>query len=289
MKETAIVVDTLPELEQPVLIAGFDGWGNALNVSKGMVDYLVRQFNAEKIAVLDPDALYRYDEKRPWVKIEKGELIRISNPGGGFHAARTGPDQRDLVILSADEPSLGWHRFADQLFTLCRQLGIDTVVTLGSMFDNVLHWDRIISGIASDPDAMARLKQRDVVPIDYNGPTAIHSIIQAEGQRNGLLCLSLWCHCPYYLQDTIHFGLMATLGSLLASFFGFDLETANLEASWRQVEQQIHALVENNAELQSVIDKLKTTREKGSWEAMKHLLKKGDKVIDLKDFRKPPR
>ena len=49
MHETGIHITELPQLNHPILIAGFDGWGNALNVSKGMVTYLIGKLNAKKV------------------------------------------------------------------------------------------------------------------------------------------------------------------------------------------------------------------------------------------------
>ena len=71
MEKTGLHIDEWPQLESPVLIAGFDGWGNALNISNGMLTYLIRQLRAEKFASLDPDTFYRYDEQRPVVNIDE--------------------------------------------------------------------------------------------------------------------------------------------------------------------------------------------------------------------------
>ena len=99
MRSDGIHIQELPDLKNPVLIAGFDGWGNALKISSGMAAYLIRSFKAQPFAEMDPDVYYRYDELRPVVNIEDGVMKRLSPPGGAFYAARTAPDQPDLVIL----------------------------------------------------------------------------------------------------------------------------------------------------------------------------------------------
>ena len=55
MSEKGIHITEHPRLNRPILIAGFDGWGNALDISIGMVDYLIRRFGAEYFGGLDPD------------------------------------------------------------------------------------------------------------------------------------------------------------------------------------------------------------------------------------------
>lgn len=281
-----IQIKELPPLKKPLLIAGFDGWGNALKISSGMATYLVRKLNAEQFATINPDAFFRYDEARPLVKIEEGILKSMVPPGGTFYATRTEADRNDVVILKADEPSLKWYRFIDEMFSLCHKLGVETIITLGSMYDNVLHTDRVISGIASTPELVARLNQQHINSISYQGPSAIHSIIQLEGPKNGFQCISLWSHCPFYLQGTTHFGILSHLGALLSSMGNFDLDTADLEESWKSLNDQIQDLVENNAEIQGIISELRKSKARGSAATMKGSLK-DEKIINIKDFLEP--
>jgi proteasome assembly chaperone (PAC2) family protein len=287
MSAQAIYAQKIPRLKKPVLIAGFGGWGNALNVSRGMTSYLVRQLNAKPFATLNPDYFYRFDETRPIVSIKDGALQSFSPAGGSFYAARTGPDERDLVILIADEPNLSWFHFVEELFSLCKKLAVETVITLGSMYDSVLPSDRIISGIASDEDLLARLKHKNVNPIVYEGPSAIHSVVQSEGQKMGFQCISLWSHCPYYLQGATHYGLLSHLGALLAFLGEFQLDLGDLDRSWKELHEQIQNLIESKPELREMIAKLRRAKVRGSWESMKASSDKDEKVIDIKDFLEP--
>ena len=287
MGNQGIHIKELPELKNALLIAGFDGWGNALDLSRAMASYLIRKLEAKYFARINPDLFYRYDENRPIANIEQGILKSVSLPNGSFYAVRTGSDERDLVILKASEPNLRWINFTDELFSLCKKLDISTIITLGSMYDNVLHTDRIISGITSKEDVLSKLKQLDVIPIDYHGPSAIHSLIQSEGEKRGLQCISLWCHCPYYLQGATHFGLLSQLASLLSSIGEFNLDTEELDTSWKELNRQIQGLVEKNPEFQTMINELRKAKVRGSWASLKESSKKGSKVISLKDFLKP--
>lgn len=287
MSEKGILIKKLPRLKNPILVAGFDGWGNAMNLSRGMVGYLIRKLKATYFARLDPDMYYHYDENRPFVNIKDGELISLSPPGGSFYAARSETGKNDLVILRADEPNLRWLHFAKALYSLCKELDVKTVITLGSMYDNVLHTDRILSGISSSEGLNAWLKEKKIASVSYQGPSAIHSTLMFEGRKRGFENISLWCHCPYYLQGATHYGLLSYLGLMLSSLGGFELDVTELETSWVELNDQIQALIESTPELQSVIDELRKAKMRGSWERMKERTKKGDKVINLKDFLPP--
>jgi len=287
MIENGISIYEYPALNSPILIAGFDGWGNALNVSKGMVTYLIRKLKAKHFADINPDVFYRYDELRPMVDIDGGELVSLQPPGGSFFSVQNGNESSDLVILRADEPNLRWFQFVEELFSLGKKLGIHTIITLGSMYDNVLHTDRVISGIASTKELSEKLKAHNVSAVSYQGPSAIHSLINSEGKKKGFNCINLWCHCPYYLQGTSHFGLLSHLGSLLASLGMFELDVQELKESWNELNEQIQQLIQKNPELQEAINELRKAKVKGSWENMKASLNKNDKVINIRDFLDP--
>ena len=282
--DRGIHLEEFPTLNNPLLIAGFDGWGNALNLSKGMAGYLTRKLKAKYFARFDSDPYYRYDERRPWVSIEDGRLTSLSPPGGSFYAVPTGLGTQDLVILSADEPHLQWFLFVETLLDLCRRLQIRTLITVGSMYDQVLHTDRVVSGIASSEELLAKLQMQGVDPVAYQGPSAVHSLIQSEGPKRGIDCISLWCHCPHYLQGATHFGLLAHLGTLLASLGGFELDTRDLEDSWHDLKDQIDALIEANPEIQRMVNDLRKAKVRGSWAVIKESLKKDEKVINFKGF-----
>jgi proteasome assembly chaperone (PAC2) family protein len=284
MQIPGIIGEDVPPLKDPIMIAGFDGWGNALNVSKAMAAYLIRNLDAVAFARLDPDTYYRFDEHRPVVTINDGQFRSILPPGGAFFAARTATGQRDIIVLEAVEPDLNWYTFTDAVLKLCRQANVKTLFTLGSLYDNLLHTERLVSGVSNNPDLAARLRDSGIQPISYQGPSAIHSVFLAEAGKHGIKNISLWCHCPYYLQGTTHFGQLLRLARLLTELGGFDLDMADLEKGWKKFKDQIDELIENNSELQQVVNDLHKRKTKGSIADLKNSLKPDEKVIRLQDF-----
>ena len=80
---------------------------------------------------------------------------------------------------------------------------------------------------------------------------------------------------------------MASLGALLSFIGNFELDMEEIEASWKDLNRQIQGIIEKNPEFQDMINNLRKAKVKGSWASMKDSIKKGDKVIPLKDFLKP--
>lgn len=285
MRNNGFHIDAMPRLHRPMLVAGFDGWGNALNLAKGLTTFLIQKCAAEAIARIDPDTFYRYDAARPFVNIENGELKRYDPPGGKLYAAHTGEiEGQDLLILEADEPNLNWQLFSDGLFDFCAELGVDTVVTVGSLYDQVLHTDRIVSAIAGDTAVLEQLRGKNVEPISYQGPAAIHGILQSEGEKRGCRCLSLWGHCPYYLQGVVHFGIMAHFVEVIAFLGGFHLDASELESGWETLREKLKELVDSRPELQAVVKEIQRQKVRGSVASMKASPRRNDKIINLQDF-----
>ncbi len=282
-----IQLEDVPVLEHPLLIAGFFGWGNALHVSTDMVDHLIKQLDARAFARINPDVFYRYDQTRPVVQIQQGRLTSLRPPGGTFFHARTAPGEPDIVLLKADEPALNWNRFAGELFSLSRRLGCRVLITLGSLYDNVTHSDRRISAMASSETLITRFEAGSVNRISYEGPSAIHSVLQSEGSGSGFDCVSLWSHCPYYLQGTSHYGLLSALCNVLKTFGGFTLDPGDLEERWQKLSDQIEVMIKRKPELQQMIEDLRQQKRKVSIAGLKAAAKKDDKVIDLQDFFEP--
>lgn len=287
MDEPGIFFEEIPKLRKPVLIAGFDGWGNAMEAAKGTVDYIIARLGGKPFAGLIPDMFYRFDETRPLIEVENGVLKSIMPPGGNFYAIRNESGENDLVVLSANEPGIRWFKFVDDLLDFCDRLGVLSVITVGSMYDSVLHSERIISGMASDEDLMAELKQLNILPITYNGGGAVHALIQSEGENMGFSCCSIWCHCPFYLDQTVHFGMMSALVSILATLAGFQPNTEELEGKWLKANENIRKLIDENPNLQAVVSEIREERGEGMRKSGEEKETGSKKIIDLMDFMEP--
>jgi proteasome assembly chaperone (PAC2) family protein len=273
-----------PALESPVAIVGLRGWGNALGVSSAMATYVVDSLSGRAIGRIEPDACYRYDETRPVVEIASGRVKSLNPPGGGLFAVETESGQNDLLVLVADEPNLNWNQFSHELVRLALDMGARELISLGSMFDNVLHTDRIISAAATGDDHAETFGRHGVLPINYHGPSAIHTLLLDACQRQNLSGASLWCHCPAYLQGITHHGIMLSLARLLAEMGGFQLETLELQSRWNALKIQIKELVAENPKLEGIMDEIRKKKRQGAWQNLNEIGKENSNVISLQDF-----
>ena len=150
---------------------------------------------------------------------------------------------------------------------------------------------RNIAEIAKDNILYAnhafQLRRKGQISPVFKLSNGYYCIIQSEGSKRGFECISLWSHCPYYLQGTTHFGLLSHLGGVIAELGNFQLVTPDLEANWKKLKEQINRLIDGNSELQSLISSLRKEKVKGTTTSLKGTLSSDKKIINLKDFLDP--
>jgi proteasome assembly chaperone (PAC2) family protein len=278
-----LVFEHMPELDKPVAIFGFGGWANGGNVAIGMAEFLIRNLKAKRFASVLPDTFYRFDDFRPTVQVAGGLLTSISFPEAALYGASQDQTGVDVIVFKGDEPQLRWFAFVDTLLSCCKRFHVQRIISLGGLQDNVAHTETVISGLASNRGLLDLLKDMDVNEADYEGPGAIHSLILTRAQEMGIESVSLWGHCPFYLQGT-HLKLLCAMADVLATLTGLKLDVSDLEKGWEVLAQQIQHFVDGNPELQNVIREL---MESKSPSRSLGALRKDGNVIYLDRFLPP--
>ena len=72
-----IELEDVPELDNPIMIAAFEGWNDAGDAATAVVEHLSELWGAEAVAALDPEDYYDFQVNRPRVVIDGGKR-RIS-------------------------------------------------------------------------------------------------------------------------------------------------------------------------------------------------------------------
>ena len=280
-----LVIEARPEVSLPVLIIGFEGWANGGNVAVGMLDFLKKKLGATGFAHIDPDNFYRFDDVRPTVKVQGGRLSAVKLPQARFFVAYEKDAGADVILFKAHEPHLRWAAFVEAVMSLCQELGVRLIISLGGLQDSVVHTDSVISGFASNEQLVERLIEHEIVPAEYEGPGAIHSLIFQRAERAGIEGVSLWGHCPFYLQGT-HLRLLSRMAPVLSEFAGIELDTSELDKGWTQLARSIQRFIDGNPELQKVIKEIMRSKTTAPSEP-RVVDKDQEKVIYLDDFFKP--
>ena len=187
-----------PDLTDPVLVTGFEGWNDAGEAATGAIEHLEQLWSARRIAALDPEDYYDFQVNRPTVGMVDGTRS-ITWPTTRLSVARPPGSDRDLVLLRGIEPSIHWRTFTAELIDYAQRIGIQLAVNLGALLAESPHSRPVpISGTTSDPDLEQRLS---LEPSRYEGPTGIVGVFQDACATAGLPAISFWAAVPHYVAS----------------------------------------------------------------------------------------
>jgi proteasome assembly chaperone (PAC2) family protein len=152
---------------------------------------------------------------------------------------------------------LRWKVFTDEFLGVCKHLGIAEVLLVGAFLANIPHSATVpISGFASQPDLIERLKELDVQDSRYEGPTGIVGVLQDAFNQAKIPNVSLWAAAPHYLAATPNIKVTAALLTYLNTFLGVDLDLNDIQSDAVRFDEQITYLVERDPEASAYVRKL---------------------------------
>jgi proteasome assembly chaperone (PAC2) family protein len=243
-----------PELERPVLVAAFRGWNDGGQGATLAAGYLAKVWNAERFADIDPERFFDFQSTRPHVSLDEGLTRRIEWPDNAFYHARMAGSDRDVVLLLGIEPSLRWRTFSKLVLDLSRDLGVELVVTLGSLLADVPHTRAApVTGAASDP---ALVESLGLQHSRYEGPTGIVGVLQDACRRDGMPAASLWAAVPHYVSLAPSPRAARALCDRLSGLLGVEIDTAELAEAEEAYAEQVSEAVSSDADTAAYVEEL---------------------------------
>jgi len=249
-----LIVSSRPELRRPVLIAAFRGWNDGGQGATLGGGYLARQWSAEVFAEIDSENFYDFQAVRPNVSLEEGLTRRLEWPSNTFLHAPIPGLERDAVILLGVEPNLRWKTYSRLVLELTQELGIELVVTLGSLLADVPHTRPApVSAAASDPSLVEEL---GVEPSRYEGPTGIVGVLLDACRQEGIPSVSLWAAVPHYVSLAPSPRAALALCRRLGELVGAEIDLGELEQAAEEYNEQVTEAVASDAETAAYVEEL---------------------------------
>lgn len=270
---------SVPQLKDPVLVAGFYGWSNAGNVSSDTLQYLYHILKPWVFATISDEPFANFTVDRPVARIEKG-LIQDLEPMITEIACQSDSEaQHDLVLFLGREPHYGWPGYCELLMNIMKRVGIKQLYTIGGVQDTVSHsGPTVVSVVCSTEPQVSELCEMDpaIRAADYCGPVSIHSYLVRACSQFGIEAGSLWGHAPAYLQRNPR--LVAKMVSVIEGITGMECSTDSLHQKSIELDRKINEAIAKDPNLKRFVETLE--RENESDET----LIAGDKIIRLEDF-----
>jgi len=243
-----------PALRRPVLVAAFRGWNDGGQGASLAGGYLAKQWRATRFAEIEPEDFYDFQATRPHVSLVDGMTRRLDWPENAFYHAEIPGGDRDAVVLLGVEPNLRWRTFSGLVLELAQDLGVELLVTLGSLLADVPHTRPApVTGAATDP---ALVEELGLEPSRYEGPTGIVGVVHDACRQAAVPSVSLWAAVPHYVSlapsPRAALALVRRLGELLR----VDIDLAELEQASDEYSEQVSEAVSTDAETAAYVEEL---------------------------------
>lgn len=189
---------SLPELDNAIVVAAFEGWNDAGDAASDAVAHLASIWDAVPILEIDDEAYYDYQVNRPVIRQVDGVTRELVWPAMRISYCRPPGSDRDIVLMSGVEPNMRWRTFCDELLAIVDKLNIDTVVILGALLADTPHTRPVpVTGAAYSPDSA---RQFGLQETRYEGPTGIAGVFQYACVAAGIPAVTFWAAVPHYVS-----------------------------------------------------------------------------------------
>jgi len=249
-------LESVPELDDPVLVAAFEGWNDAGEAASGVIGHLAEIWGARPIAEIDPDDYYDFQVTRPSVRLTgDGEGREIVWPTTRLLAARL-ESGRDVVLLHGIEPNMRWRAFCREITDYLGRLGVRSAVLLGALLADSPHTRPVpVSGSSADRGLGESLA---LEPSRYEGPTGILGVLQDRCDALGVSTVSLWAQVPHYVSSPPSPKATLALLRRVEDILDVTVPLGELPEQSRAWEEGVNELAEQDTE---VADYVRTLEE----------------------------
>jgi proteasome assembly chaperone (PAC2) family protein len=243
-----------PELERPVLIAGFTGWNDAAEAASLAVRTMGEQWEARRFGAFDGEEFFDYQTTRPQIKLVEGVTRTVEWPENELSAteARVGAlGGRGAILLSGPEPNFRWRAFSQAVVNLARELDVRLVVTLGALLADVPHSRPVsVAANAQDPSLVENL---GLTASRYEGPTGITGVLHRYCASKDLPSVSFWASVPHYLSSVPSAPAALALLQSLSNLLGTSFNTTHLNSTSEDYQRQVSVAVAQDSDLASYV------------------------------------
>jgi proteasome assembly chaperone (PAC2) family protein len=248
----------LPPLNDPWMVAAFEGWNDAADAASSVVEHLAQAWDAQILTELDPEDFYDFQVNRPHAHVNEHGVREIVWPTPTIYVATPPGSSRDVLLLRAPEPNIRWKSFCGLVVKLASLAGVSDLVTLGALLADTPHTRPVpLTGSASDPDVAERLGLQSST---YTGPVGITAILGHTAALEGISSVSLWAAVPHYVAEPpCPKATLALLGAL-EDVVGVPLPQGDLEDLADAWQRGADELAENDPEIAEYVSELESER-----------------------------
>jgi proteasome assembly chaperone (PAC2) family protein len=191
------------------------------------------------------------------VTIDRGIIASLQLPNNSLFYWKNNKTDHDLVLFHGIEPHFHWQKFVDTVLDVASNLKIRRIYALGGLYDSIPHTvEPRISGVVNGRELLSVLQKHNIEPINYRGPSSLHSFMLTNCARRDIEAISLWGHAPFYVR--VETNPMVCLGLVrkLTELIEIEVDLTELVKAGEYLQDMLTRLLADNEELQLYIKKL---------------------------------
>lgn len=239
--------------DEKIAVVAFEGWNDAGEAASGAIDHLIDQFQARLIYTFDPEPYYDFQVNRPFLRWDTQGNRVIEWRTTHIYEAKT-ESGRVFYIVRGIEPSMHWQTFSKEFLRQVNNLGISTVIALGSLLSDTPHTRPIPVTAVAMTESMAKLF--DIEISEYEGPTGILGVIQQILSFNNIAGMSLWAAVPHYVSQPPSPKASMALLDALDEIINLPIPLGDFPNRTEIWQKQVNSLIENDEDMAEYVQKL---------------------------------
>jgi predicted ATP-grasp superfamily ATP-dependent carboligase len=273
-----------PDLNEPVLIVGLEGWIDAGLAASTAVATLLETIPTEVLATFDTEYFIDQRARRPLARIVDGVTTELTWPEIQIRYGRD-RDGADVLFLVGPEPDFHWSDFVDVVTDAAGRFDVRLVVGLGAFPAPTPH-TRPVRLIGTAPAASKHLLALvGSVTGELEVPAGIGTALELGFAEVDMDILTLWARVPHYVASMPYPQAAATLIDGLARVSGLTLDAGHLRASAEEARQRVDELVTNNPEHSSMVERLEAAADQTEGTSLGEELPSGEELAaELEKF-----
>jgi proteasome assembly chaperone (PAC2) family protein len=264
-----------PDLNEPVLVIGLEGWIDAGIAASTAVATLLETTPTEVLATFDTEYFIDQRARRPLARIVDGVTTELTWPEIQLRYGRDG-DGADVLFLVGPEPDFHWSDFVDVVTDAAGRFDVRLVVGLGAFPAPTPH-TRPVRIIGTAPAASAQLLANvGAVSGELEVPAGIGTALELGFAEVDMDVITLWARVPHYVASMPYPQASAALIDGLARVAGLTLDAGHLRASAEEARQRVDELVTNNPEHSSMVARLEEAADQSEGTSLGEELPSGE-------------
>lgn len=247
------VVDDVPGSEPgrslPMVLA-LHGFLDAGNGGSLAADHLSSVTSGPVVATFDVDVFHDYRARRPAITFARDHYEDYDAPRLVVRLL-TDTVGHPFLLLTGPEPDTRWEGFADGVRTVIDRLGVDLVVTLGSVPMAAPHSRPL--AVTQHANRRELMKRRNPWLGEIRVPASVQALLEVRLAEHDHPMTGYVAHVPHYLAQFDHplAALRLLEGVEESAGLSFDLDRLKIAAEAK--EREVTKYLEENPEVAEIV------------------------------------